>query len=70
MSYEIHQRELRIKICQIVNADATEEWTPEKLAARLDIPVGSNGYQRILEVLAQMEREQSEESRKIKIGFI
>jgi hypothetical protein len=70
MTYEVHQRELWIRICQIVNSDPdVQEWTPEALSNKLGIPVGAPGFQRILEVLAQADFAQAQERQKIKIGF-
>jgi len=69
-AYEMHQRELWIRICQIVNGDPdVKEWTPEALSDKLGIPVGSPGFQRILEVLAQKDLEQAQERQRIQIGF-
>jgi hypothetical protein len=70
MSYQIHQHELWIKIGQIVNSDKTKQWTPETISESLGIPVDSDGYRRILEILEQKELEQSEEVGNIKIGFV
>jgi hypothetical protein len=70
MTYEVHQRELWIRICQIANSvPDVQEWTPEALSNKLGIPVGSPGFQRILEVLAQADFAQAQERQKIKIGF-
>jgi hypothetical protein len=64
-----HQLQLWIKICQIVNAHPEREWTPEALAESLTTPVGSIGYQRILEVLRHEEMKQARARQKIKMGF-
>ena len=70
MSYEIHQQELWLRICQAVNAKPNVEWTPERIAEELSIPVGSPGYDRILEVLQEAENAQVAGRDKIKWGFI
>ena len=71
MSYELHQQQLWFKICQIVNGDPdVQEWPPEALADKLGIQIGSPGYQRILEVLAEADIAQAAERQKIKIGFV
>lgn len=64
-AYEVHQRELRIRICQIVSSDPdVKEWTSEALSDKLGIPVGSPGFQRICEVLAQEELKSKSASNK------
>lgn len=69
-AYEMHQGELWIRICQIVNSDPdVKEWTLEALSDKLGIPVGSPGFQRILEVLAQADLAQSQERQGISMGF-
>ena len=69
-AYEVHQRELWIRICQIVNSDSdVKEWTPGALSDKLGIPGGSPGFQRILEVLARADLAQAQERQKIRIGF-
>jgi len=70
VSYRIHQQQLWIKICQIVNSDPDRKWPPNALAEELGIPVGSGGYDRILEVLQEAQIAQDAAQQKIKIGFV
>jgi hypothetical protein len=70
MSYEIHQQQLWVKIAQIMNADRSRKWNPEDLAEELGIPVGSSGYDRILEVLREANVSQERDGQKRPIGFV
>jgi hypothetical protein len=59
MTYEIHQQQLWIKICQVVQSEpSVRKWSASQLAARLGILVGSPGFQRIQEVIAQADAYQ------------
>jgi hypothetical protein len=68
-AYEVHQRELFERICQIRDSDPGKKWTDEELAKELGIAVESLGFQRIREVLAQERLAQTQERRRIRIGF-
>ena len=68
-AYELHQRELLIRICQIRNSDPDVKWTADALSDKLGIAVESPGFQRICEVLAKEELAQVQERQKLKIGF-
>jgi hypothetical protein len=70
MSYEIHQQQLWVKIAQIMNADPGRKWTSDALAEELGIPVGSSGYDRILEVLRQADITQEKDRKKAPLGFV
>ena len=68
-AYEVHQRELSKKICQIRDSDPGKEWTDRELAKELGIAVESPGFQRIREVRAQERLAQTREGRRMRIGF-
>ena len=71
MPYEVHQRELWMRICQIMhNRPEVLEWTPKMLSDALGISVGSPGFERILEVLHQADLAQEPERPRIKPGFV
>jgi hypothetical protein len=69
MPYDIHQQELWIQICQAVNSRPDAQWTLDRIAEELGIPVGSPGYDRIREVIDAVEVAQSTERQKITVGF-
>jgi hypothetical protein len=68
-AYEVHQRELLKRIRQIRDGDPDKKWTDKELAIELGIPVESPGFQRVREVLAQERLAQTQERRRISIGF-
>ena len=66
----MHQEQLWIRICQIVNGDPSRDWTPEALAAELGMELSGDGFCLVLEVLSNAEFAEAAERQKIKVGFV